>query len=162
MKLFSHLFRYKFATILDLEPNWQLFGEMNFFNKNFGYLMSSLSIKRAPLAGYRLDLTANRKIMNSRISKDGFALLSLFYKIDTIHSLDIRPARNALKLERDKFNNLIHNSMIILTQRTMHGRRVFSIRHSIFVFLYSYETTPKWHSFFFDQTGRSRPEAALI
>jgi hypothetical protein len=28
--------------------------------------------------------------MNRRISKDGFALLSLFYKIDRLHSLDIR------------------------------------------------------------------------
>ena len=25
-----------------------------------------------------------------------------------------------------------------------------------------YETTPKWHSFFIDQTGRSRPEAPLV
>jgi hypothetical protein len=73
--------------------------------------------------------------MNRRISKDGFALLSLFYKIDRstqkltasrIHSFDIRPARNALKLVQGKFNNLIHNSMITLAQRTMHGRRVFA------------------------------------
>jgi hypothetical protein len=41
--------------------------------------------------------------------------------------LDVRPARNALKLVRGKFNNLIHNSMITLTQRTMHGRRVFDV-----------------------------------
>lgn len=41
--------------------------------------------------------------------------------------LDVRPARNALRLVRDKFNNLIHNSMISLTQRTMHGRRVFIV-----------------------------------
>jgi hypothetical protein len=59
-----------------------------------------------------------------------------------IHLFDVRPARNALKLVRGKFNNLIHNSMITLTQRTMHGRRVFI-------------------SFFFDLTGRSRPEAVL-
>jgi hypothetical protein len=26
----------------------------------------------------------------------------------------------------------------------------------------SYETKPKWHRFFLDQTGRSRPEAGLI
>ena len=39
---------------------------------------------------------------------------------------DIRPARNALKLVRGEFNNLIHNSRITLTQRTMHGRRVFA------------------------------------
>jgi hypothetical protein len=42
-------------------------------------------------------------------------------------TLDVRPARNALKLVRGKFNNLIHNSMITLTQRTMHGRRVFDV-----------------------------------
>jgi hypothetical protein len=41
--------------------------------------------------------------------------------------LDVGPARNALKLVRGKFNNLIHNSMIMLTQRTMHGRRVFDV-----------------------------------
>jgi hypothetical protein len=39
----------------------------------------------------------------------------------------IRPARNALKPVRGKLNNLIHNSMITLTQRTMHGRRVFNV-----------------------------------
>jgi hypothetical protein len=37
----------------------------------------------------------NRRIMNRRMSKGGFALLNLFYKIDRIHSFDIRPARNA-------------------------------------------------------------------
>jgi hypothetical protein len=31
---------------------------------------------------------------------------------------------------RGKFNNLIHNSMIMLTQRTMHGRRVFDVGRS--------------------------------
>ncbi len=41
--------------------------------------------------------------------------------------LDVRPARNALKPVRGKSNNLIHNSMIMLTQRTMHGRRVFDV-----------------------------------
>jgi hypothetical protein len=41
------------------------------------------------------------------------------------------PARNALKLVRGKFNNLIHNSMITLTQRTMHGRRVFDVQLSL-------------------------------
>jgi hypothetical protein len=55
----------------------------------------------------------NRRIMNRRISKGGFALLNLFYKIDRstqrlstgrIYSFDIRnsifiirPARNAFK-----------------------------------------------------------------
>jgi hypothetical protein len=28
---------------------------------------------------------------------------------------------------RGKFNNLIHNSMIMLIQRTMHGRRVLDV-----------------------------------
>jgi hypothetical protein len=68
------------------------------------------------------------------MSKGGFALLSPFNKMDRstqklttgrIHLFDVRPARNALKLVQGKFNNLIHNSMITLTQRTMHGRRVF-------------------------------------
>ena len=67
---------------------------------------------------------------NRRMSKCGFALLSLFYKIDRIHSFDIRPARNALKLVRGKFNNFIHNSKFTLTQRSVHGRRVFIIRYS--------------------------------
>jgi hypothetical protein len=31
-------------------------------------------------------------------------------------------------------NNLIHNPMITLTQRTMHGRRVFNVGRSMFVF----------------------------
>ena len=44
--------------------------------------------------------------------------------------LGVGPARNALKLVRGKFNNLIHNSMIMLTQRTMHGRRVFDVGRS--------------------------------
>ncbi len=44
----------------------------------------------------------------------------------------IRPARNALKPVRGKLNNLIHNSMITLTQRTMHGRRVFGVGRSMF------------------------------
>jgi len=43
----------------------------------------------------------------------------------------IRPARNALKPVRGKLNNLIHNSMITLTQRTMHGRRVFDVGSSM-------------------------------
>jgi hypothetical protein len=43
----------------------------------------------------------------------------------------IRPARNALKPVRGKLNNLIHNSMITLTQRTMHGRRVFFFRDNL-------------------------------
>jgi hypothetical protein len=64
----------------------------------------------------------------------------IFYKIDRstqrlttgrIQYFDIRPARNALELVRSKFNNLIHNSMITLTQRTMHGRRAFDIRFFI-------------------------------
>ena len=84
------------------------------------------------------------------MSKGGIATLGLFYKIDRstqsldsealegklttgrIHSfdirrsmLDVRPARNVLKPVRGKSNNLIHNSMIMLTHRTMHGRRVF-------------------------------------
>jgi hypothetical protein len=50
-----------------------------------------------------------------------------FGQSEAIPSFYIRPARNALKLVRVKFNNLIHNSMITLTQRTMHGRRVFEI-----------------------------------
>jgi hypothetical protein len=40
----------------------------------------------------------------------------------------IRPARNALELVRGKSNKLIYNPMITVTQRTMHGRRVFKIR----------------------------------
>ena len=48
-----------------------------------------------------------------------------FYKIDRIPSFDIRPARNALKLVRGELNNLIHHTMLTLTQRTLHGRRVF-------------------------------------
>lgn len=40
---------------------------------------------------------------------------------------DIRPARKALKLVRGKVNNLIQDSIVTLTQRSMHGRRVFSI-----------------------------------
>jgi hypothetical protein len=50
-----------------------------------------------------------------------------FYKIDRIPSFDIRPARNALKPVRGEFNNLIHHTMLTLTQRTLHGRRVFDI-----------------------------------
>jgi hypothetical protein len=59
------------------------------------------------------------------MSKGGFALLSLFYKIDRMHSFDIRPARNAMKLVRSEFNHLIYISMFTPTHRTMHGRRVF-------------------------------------
>jgi hypothetical protein len=33
-----------------------------------------------------------------------------------------------------KLKNLIHNSMITLTQRTMHGRRVFNVGRSMFIF----------------------------
>ena len=33
------------------------------------------------------------------------------------------------------------------------GRSMFDVGRS-FVFEPSYETTPKWHSFFLDQTGR--------
>ena len=44
---------------------------------------------------------------------------------DRIPSFDIRPARNALKLVRGELNNLIHHTMLTLTQRTLHGRRVF-------------------------------------
>ena len=46
---------------------------------------------------------------------------------DRIPSFDIRPARNALKLVRGELNNLIHHTMLTLTQRTLHGRRVFDI-----------------------------------
>ena len=46
---------------------------------------------------------------------------------DRIPSFDIRPARNALKLVRGELNNLIHHTMFTLTQRTLHGRRVFDI-----------------------------------
>jgi hypothetical protein len=53
-------------------------------------------------------------------------------------TFDIRPARNALKPIRGKFSNLIHNALIMLTQHTLHGRRVFAFLKS----------------FFFDQTGR--------
>jgi len=45
---------------------------------------------------------------------------------------NVRPARNALKLVRGKFNNLIHNSMIMLTQRTMHGRRVLDVQKMLY------------------------------
>ncbi len=74
----------------------------------------------------------NSEQQNRRISKGGFALLSLLCIIAGTHSLDIRPARNALELVRGKFNNFIHNSMFTLTKRTMHGRRVFMIRYSLF------------------------------
>jgi len=33
----------------------------------------------------------NRRIMNRRMSKGGFALLNLYYKIDRIHSFDTCP-----------------------------------------------------------------------
>jgi len=46
---------------------------------------------------------------------------------DRIPSFDIRPARNALKLVRGELNNLIHHTMLTLTQRTLHGRRAFDI-----------------------------------
>ncbi len=36
------------------------------------------------------------------------------------------PARNALKLARGKVNNLVHDSMVTLTQHSLHGRRVNS------------------------------------
>jgi len=55
---------------------------------------------------------------------------------DRIPSFDIRPARNALKLVRGELNNLIHHTMLTLTQRTLHGRRVFDIRHSTVRCLY--------------------------
>ncbi len=42
--------------------------------------------------------------------------------------LDVRPARNALKPVRGKSNDLIHNSTIMLTQRTLHGRRVLDVQ----------------------------------
>jgi hypothetical protein len=45
-----------------------------------------------------------------------------------VHLFRVRPARNALKPVWGKSNNLIHNSMIMLTQRTMHGRRVFDVQ----------------------------------
>jgi hypothetical protein len=32
------------GRIQNLEPNWQLFGEMGIFNENFGSLMPSLSL----------------------------------------------------------------------------------------------------------------------
>jgi len=39
--------------------------------------------------------------------------------------LDVRPARNALKLVQGQFNHLIYISMVMPTHRTMHSRRVF-------------------------------------
>ena len=58
----------------------------------------------------------------------------------TLRHSAVRPARNALKLVRGKLNNLIHHTMLTLTQRTLHGRRVFDIlrfdiRHSSVRFL---------------------------
>ena len=53
---------------------------------------------------------------------------------DRIHSFDIRPARNALKLVRGELNNLIHHTMLTLTQRTLHGRRAFDILRFSFSF----------------------------
>jgi hypothetical protein len=41
--------------------------------------------------------------------------------------LDVRPARNALKLFCGIFRHLVQNSIIIPTHRTMHGRRVFDV-----------------------------------
>jgi hypothetical protein len=59
--------------------------------------------------------------------------ISLLKKIEYIPStFIIRPARNALKLVRGKFNNLIHNSMMSLTQCAMHGRRVFAFLEFLF------------------------------
>jgi len=43
-----------------------------------------------------------------------FRCAQSFYKIVRIHFFDIRPARNALRLVRGKFNNLIQNSMMTL------------------------------------------------
>jgi diadenosine tetraphosphate (Ap4A) HIT family hydrolase len=71
---------------------------------------------------------------------------------------DVRPARNALKLLRDKFNNSSHNLVIMLTQRTMHGRRVFDVH---FFVNPSYETSPKWHGFLIIKLVAFRPAAAL-
>ena len=44
----------------------------------------------------------------------------------------IRPARNASKLVCGKFKYFIYKSMITLTQRTRHGRRVFAFLESLF------------------------------
>ena len=93
----------------------------------------------------------NSRITNRRISKGGFATLSLFYKIDRIPSFDIRPARNALKLGHGKLDNLIHSSMFRLTQRQCAWQA--GIPYSIFDirFFYLYKTDVS----FIDQTGRT-------
>jgi hypothetical protein len=48
--------------------------------------------------------------------------------------LDVQPARNALKLVRENLIIVIYNLMIMLTQRTMHGRRVFGVHQFLFRF----------------------------
>ena len=107
--------------------------------------------------GWKMVGTANRRISNIEPQnvEGWFRFAQSFFKIDRstqkltagrIPYFDIRPARNALKLVRGEFNNLIHNSMITPTQWTMHGRRVFAF----FEFLLRLD----WPLF--------RPAAALI
>jgi hypothetical protein len=81
----------------------------------------------------------NRRIMNRRMSKGGFALLNLFYKIDR-STTEAHDGQNTflrhstcpqcLYAGGRQLLAFIHNSMITLTQHTMHGRRVFNIRYS--------------------------------
>ena len=64
------------------------------------------------------------------LQRDSLVLKSIKCSVINIRRsmLDVRPARNALKPVRGKSNYLIHNSMIMLIQRTMHGRRVLDVR----------------------------------
>jgi hypothetical protein len=76
--------------------------------------------------------------------------------------LGVRPARNALKLVRGKSNNLIHNSMIMLTQRIMHGRRMFDVRpfsvHPFSVNLPPVSPSPSYSAFHLpNSTFRTSP-----
>ena len=69
-------------------------------------------------------------VFRSHLQRDSLVLKSIKRSVINIgrSMLDVRPARNALKPVRGKSNNLIHNSMIMLTQRTMRGRRVFDVQ----------------------------------
>jgi len=53
--------------------------------------------------------------------------------------LDVGPARNALKLVRGKFNNLVYNSMIVLTQRVH-----FHLLSTKLCFVFYEKTCKKW------------------
>ncbi len=87
------------------------------------------------------------------MSKGGIAALGLFYKIDRIPSFDIRYSVFDIRYSLFFYSSNDAADRSIFFDQTSHfsGQR-----------RRSYETTPEWHCFFFDLTGRSRPEAALI